>query len=338
MVTLALLGDVMLGRGVNGEIRHRAPESFWGDVLPLLRSTNAAIANLECAITRHARLWGKTPKVFHFRADPAAIEVLRAANIRCVSLANNHSLDFKEVGLLDTLRHLDEAGICHAGAGRNLGEARTPAVFEVDGLKVAVLALTDNEPPFAAGPDRPGTAYLDISEDPAGLQLVEELVASARQQGAGFIILSLHWGPNMVTAPPPEFQTFARGAIDRGVDLIHGHSAHVFQAVERHGRGLILYDTGDFLDDYAVDPVLRNDWSFLFLLECHGKRLQRLRLVPVRLTFAQVNRAAGAEVDGIRKWMLERCFPFRTPLTETAEGLELLLHEAPREPVARRYP
>ena len=95
MVTLAFMGDVMLGRGVNLELRQRSPETFWGDVLPLLRSVNAAIANLECAITAHEQPWSKTPKVFHFRADPAAVEVLRAGNIRCVSLANNHSLDFE---------------------------------------------------------------------------------------------------------------------------------------------------------------------------------------------------------------------------------------------------
>jgi poly-gamma-glutamate synthesis protein (capsule biosynthesis protein) len=69
----------------------------------------------------------------------------------------------------------------------------------------------------------------------------------------------------------------------------------VFQGPEvRHNR-LILYDTGDFLDDYAVDPVARNDWSFVFLLELSGSgAVERLRLVPVRLDFAVVNLAAAA--------------------------------------------
>lgn len=324
-MTLALMGDVMLGRGVNAEIPGRSPDSFWGDVLPALRSADAAIANLECAITRHARPWWRTPKVFHFRADPAAVEVLRAGNVRCVSLANNHSLDFEEVGLLDTLRHLDEAGIRHAGAGRDLDEALRPAVFEVADLKVAVAALTDNEPPFAARRDRPGTAYLDIAHDPTALRRVEEQVASARRQGADLIILSLHWGPNMVTTPPLEFQAFARAAIDRGVDLLHGHSAHVFQAVERHEKGLILYDTGDFLDDYAVDPERRNDWSFLFRVELAERRLHRLSLVPVRLTCARVDRAQASEFEAICARMRERCSPFETALAATPEGLELRL-------------
>ncbi|MEH2309063.1 CapA family protein [Nostoc sp.] len=87
-VALAFIGDVMLGRGVNEEIPQRSAESFWGDVLPILRGVDAVIANLECAITQNTQECRRTPKVFHFRADPAAVEVLRAANIQCVNLAN----------------------------------------------------------------------------------------------------------------------------------------------------------------------------------------------------------------------------------------------------------
>src|SRR5215210_9137863 len=119
MITLALTGDVMLGRQVNRALRIMSPEQPWGDVLPLLLSADLRIINLECAITDHKQPWTRTPKVFHFRADPSAVEVLRAARVDGCSLANNHTLDFEEQGLLDTLQHLDEAGIWYAGAGRN---------------------------------------------------------------------------------------------------------------------------------------------------------------------------------------------------------------------------
>src|SRR5262249_58941479 len=85
--TLAFVGDIMLGRGVNAELARRPPESLWGSVLPLLRSADAVIANLECAITRHPERWCRTPKVFWFRADPLAVGALPAAGVRCVSLA-----------------------------------------------------------------------------------------------------------------------------------------------------------------------------------------------------------------------------------------------------------
>ncbi|MBO9538982.1 CapA family protein [bacterium] len=322
-VTLAFMGDVMLGRGVNEALRGLPPEAPWGTVLPCLQRADAAIANLECALTDHAAPWARTPKVFHFRAEPWAAQVLKAANIRCVNLANNHSLDFEERGLLDTLRSLDAEGIAHAGAGRNEQEARTPALFEAKGLSVAVIGMTDNEPAFAAGPEHPGTQYLPIGTDSATLARIEGVVRAARAQGADLVVLSLHWGPNMVTEPPAHFRAFAHAALACGVDVLHGHSAHLFQAVERHGDGLILYDAGDFLDDYVVDPSLRNDWSFLFLLELRGTSLHRLRMLPVRLRFARVDLAEGTEFEAIRTRMESRCRPFETALRETPEGLEL---------------
>lgn len=319
----------MLGRGVNAVIPRRPPEWFWGDVLPVLRAADAVFANLECAITTHRRPWGKTPKVFYFRADPAAVEVLRAGNIRYVSLANNHVLDYDIPGLLDTLRYLDEAGIAHAGAGRNREEAEAPALVEVGGIRVGVVSATDNEPPFAAGPEQPGTNYLEIRADPETLGRVEGWVARARREGAQLVVLSLHWGPNMVLAPPAPFRAFARAVTSRGVDLLHGHSAHLFQGVERIGERLVLYDTGDFLDDYAVDPDLRNDWSFVFLVDLDPHALpRRLRLIPVRLRYARVQLARGEEFEAICERMRALSAAFGTHLRQTPEGLELRLESA----------
>jgi poly-gamma-glutamate synthesis protein (capsule biosynthesis protein) len=315
----------MLGRGVNAELAHRSPESFWGDVLPLLHSADAVIANLECAITGRTEPWQKLAKSFHFRAAPGAAQVLRAAGIRCVSLANNHTLDFAEEGLLDTLRHLDSAGIQHLGAGANLAEAEAPTIVDVAGLKVGLIAFTDDPPESAAGPENPGTNYLNIATDPATRARVARAAAKARQAGANFVVLSLDWGPNMSQAPSPLFRAFARATIEDGVDLIHGHSAHVFQGVERYQKGLILYDTGEFLDDYAIDPMLRSDCSLLFLVTIDPDGLHSLRLIPIRQDYAQANLAAGADFEAIVERMHRKCSRLGTPVMSRPEGLEVRL-------------
>jgi poly-gamma-glutamate synthesis protein (capsule biosynthesis protein) len=325
MPTLAVVGDVMLGRGVSAEIRRRPPESFWGTTLPVLQAADAVFANLECAITRHGRRWSRTPKVFHFQAIPEAIAVLRAGNVRAVSLANNHVLDFETEGLLDTLRLLDQAGITHAGAGRNLEEASRPALLEVGGITLALLSATDNEPPFAAGPEQPGVWYLDLGADPAAVQDLVRGARAARQVGGQLVVVALHWGPNMVEYPPQVFRRAARRLIETA-DLVWGHSAHVFQGVERVGSRLVLYDTGDFVDDYVVDPDLRNDWSFIFLLDVEGTRIVRLRLLPVRLRYAQVDLATGEEARAICDRMIARSAPFDTCFARSGEGLELVLN------------
>src|ERR687897_2316505 len=129
MITLALTGDVMLGCQVNKALRITSLEQPWGDVLPLLLSADLRIVNLECAITDHEQPWARTPKVFHFRADSSAVGVLKAARVDVCSLANNHTLDFEERGLLDTMEHLKVAGIWYAGAGHNREEAARPALL-----------------------------------------------------------------------------------------------------------------------------------------------------------------------------------------------------------------
>jgi len=311
---LALVGDVMLGRGVAEEIAHRPPESFWGDTLPLLRQADLVVAGLECAITTHPVPWTRTPKVFHFRAPPQAIEVLRAAGVGLVSLANNHTLDFEVQGLLDTIAYLDAAGVAHAGAGRNHTEACRSAVVEAAGIRIGMVAFTDNEPGWAATSDQPGTNYIAIRLDAPTLEPVEQAVATARAQGAQVVILSLHWGPNMRQRPPEHFRQFARAMLDRGVSLVYGHSAHLFQGVEVFQEKPILYDTGDFLDDYAVDPVRRNDQSLIFFADVDAQGVRALRLVPVRLGYTVVNRAVGADLEAICRRMRARSAELGTHL------------------------
>src|SRR5262249_2525219 len=177
----------------------------------------------------------------------------------------------------------------------------------------------------AAGRHQAGTNYVEFDSDPASLARLDQAAARARQMGADLVVLSLHWGPNMRLRPSPEFHTFARAVVDRAVNLVHGHSAPNFQGVERYQRGLILYDTGNILDDFPVDPDYRNDWSFVFLVEADATGLRRLRLVPVRLTYARVDLATGPEFEAVVERMRSLCAALGTPVVKTAEGLEVIL-------------
>jgi poly-gamma-glutamate synthesis protein (capsule biosynthesis protein) len=322
LIVLAFLGDLMLGRGVSDRIALDTPEQFWGTTLPFLQSTDAVFANLECAITSHKSTWTKTSKVFHFRARPEATHVLKVANVRVVNLANNHTLDFEEKGLLDTIKYLDQAGIKHAGAGSTLSKAREPVILPIKGLNVGFISATDNEPPFAAEEDKPGTHYLKINTKPETLSHLQEDIKKAKSAGADFIILSLHWGPNWVIVPSKVFQGFAHKAIEMGVNVIHGHSDHIFQGIEFYKDGVIFYSTGDFLDDYAIDPELHNDWSFIFMLELDGKKISKVKAAPVSLTYTRVNLAEGKTATQIMARMEELCHYFGTATKVVGNILE----------------
>lgn len=323
-VKLAFLGDLMLGRGVSRKLRGQPPESFWGDSLPILHQADAVIANLESPITTSADRWRRTWKFFHFKADPETVGILTAGNVRFLCLANNHMLDYGEDGLLDTLDALDRAGIRHAGAGATLAEASSSSILDLPRLKVGLIAATDNMPEFAATPDRPGTNHLRFGS-PGSLDWIERSVSDLRRAGAGLIVLSVHWGPNMRIKPNKSFRRFAHAAIERGVDVLHGHSAHVVQAIERHGRGVILYDTGNFIDDYWKFPFRYTTWSFIFNLIVEDGRPARLQLVPILIHGSPLGVATGEVMQAITRNMRSLCSAFGTTLADSEGGLEIAL-------------
>jgi len=324
-ISLAFLGDVMLGRGVSRALREKEPEYFFGNVLPILRGSDAVLANLEAPITTSDERWKRTWKVFHFRADPDAIRILKCGNVRFVCLANNHMMDFGARGVHDTLDHLDQAGIARAGAGRNAAEATAPTILNLPGLKVGIMAATDNMPEFAAGPESAGTNHIRFGGRSPGLDWVERSVAELRAQGVGLVVLSLHWGPNMRLRPNRKFRAFARGAIERGVDVIHGHSAHVFHGIERYRRGVIIYDVGNFIDDYWKFPFRHTFWSFVFSLDVENGTPARMRLTPVHVHASPLGLATGKVKVAIKQRMKKLCAPFGTPVIDTGDGLEIPL-------------
>lgn len=274
ILTLGLGGDLMIGRMVNRT-------DVWGNLALTLKSTDLNLVNLETTLTRSET---RVEKVFNFKADPEKVAVLKEGKIDVVNLANNHILDFSVEGLLETVQVLDRAHIRHVGAGKDLKKARAPCILECKGIKIGILGCTDNEPTWKATATSSGTNFVEVGD----VDAIADSIKDLRKQ-VDLLILSIHWGPNMRQRPAPHFRSFAHALIDLGVDILHGHSAHLFQGVEIYKKGLILYDTGDLVDDYAVDPVLRNDRSFYFVAMLKKSGLISVRMIPTLISDCQVN-------------------------------------------------
>jgi len=245
--------------------------------------------------------------------------VLQAAGIDGVTLANNHVLDYGPAALRDCLQLLDRAGIKRAGAGRDLVEASAAACFDTPLGRLAVVALTDNMRAWAATPHRPGVNY--VAYDSEGLlapyrSRLRRVLAEAHQQ-AKFVIVSAHVGPNW--GPPSRaMRALARQLIDFGADMYWGHSSHTPLGMEIYRAKPILYAAGDFIDDYAVDPLERNDLSFLWVIELAPQQVQRIVLHPVKIEHCRVQRLAGSDAH----WLMERMHAQAAAL-----GSSIELHE-----------
>jgi poly-gamma-glutamate capsule biosynthesis protein CapA/YwtB (metallophosphatase superfamily) len=303
-VKLALAGDTMLGRGVAERLATAPPKSLFApEVVAAVGEADLCILNLECSISeRGARAAGKT---FHFRAPPIAVEVLANLGVDCVTLANNHALDFGPEALLDTFVHLGSGGIAWAGAGPDIASARAPVLLEAGGSRLGILALTDHPDDYAAGMARPGVAYADLAHGGVPDWVVDAVAAL----DADAILVTPHWGWNMRSEPMTHVRAAARAFLGGGATLVAGHSAHVFHGVAPR----VLYDLGDFLDDYQADRKLRNDLGLLFLVDLASGRLEA---IPLKLEFAHTRFADGEDAAWIRRRFADACAAFGTAVTE----------------------
>ncbi len=314
----------MLGRLVNEVLESKEPEYPWADTLPILRGADWRICNLECVISDRGTPWSEYPKAFHFRSSAKNIAVLEAANINAVSLANNHVLDYGYEALSEMLEILDRAGVVHSGAGLNYAQASRVATSVVRGRKLGLLAFTDNEPDWEATPNRPGIFYVPTN---LGDWRTTNLLESVRESSSvvDLLIVSAHWGSNWGYDPPKEHISFAHALIEAGADIVFGHSSHVFRGVEFYKGRPILYGAGNFIDDYAVDQIERNDQSFIYVIEVTDKLSARMFLYPTLIRGCHASLAEGVQASRIADKMGELCAALHTRATwnQARERIEI---------------
>ncbi|HEX6261696.1 MAG TPA: CapA family protein, partial [Actinomycetota bacterium] len=251
--------------------------------------------------------WPAPGKPFFFRAPATAVETLVDLGVDAVTLANNHALDFGEVALLDTMDLLDEGGIAHVGAGRDVDAARSPVLLTAKGFRLRVIGVTDHPEDFAASGRRAGVA-LDALAGAPPPWLADAIAAP----GADAVLVTPHWGPNMTPEPIPRVRAAAEALVDAGATVVAGHSAHVFHGV----GGRVLFDLGDFLDDYAVDPDLRNDLGLLWLVTVDETGPGRIEAIPLGLDFCFTRLADPEEAAWIGRRFREACSAFATQVAE----------------------
>ncbi len=204
----------------------------------LLKTADIAMLNLECPVTLRG---SKIPKPFNFRMKPGFLHALPDAGVTLVNIANNHIFDYGREGLFDTISYLDSVGLKHVGAGRNAAEAYRPVVLSRRGIRIGFLGFYGGGEAPAAGSRSPGVARRDLARAVESIRLLRSL------DSVDVVIVNLHWGTELATAPDPGQREFAHRLIDAGADAVIGHHPHVLQGIERYGKGVIVYSLGNFL-------------------------------------------------------------------------------------------
>ncbi|HYL11201.1 MAG TPA: CapA family protein, partial [Candidatus Acidoferrales bacterium] len=236
------------------------PQLLFDGVRDLLRTYDLVIGNLESPLTSFpdptphkdkAAIESGRDVIIRVRS-PGAAQALHDGGIQVAALANNHTMDYTEEGLLDTFARLRAAGVLFAGAGKNLAEAEAPLIIEKKGRRIGILSFSDVVPKYAwAEPDRPGIA---TAKETAPLLAA---VRRARPQ-VDILIVVLHWGVQFDREPSDRQKSLALEAQRAGADLILGAHPHVLQGVGCLGRVPVVYSAGNFLFPTSSLPTRRS--------------------------------------------------------------------------------
>lgn len=237
-VTLAFGGDVNFEGPVANLLS--TPDGL-AALRPVLGGADVAVVNLETAITDRGV---EQPKIYHFRTAPQALVTLKQAGVDAVSMANNHAVDYGPDGLTDTLAAQSASPIPVVGIGANADKAFAPAVFDVRGTKVAVLASSQINDftihAFPATDGKPGIAgNLDNTR----------LLAAVRAARAAYdvVVVYLHWGTDYTTCPDAAQTSTAAALSKAGADVVVGGHAHRVQGAGWLGRTYVGYGLGNFV-------------------------------------------------------------------------------------------
>ena len=256
---------ILLGVGDVGPI-HEPVEGYGALVRDTLLSADIRFAQVERVYSERGHLQLHSGGR-HSRCKPAMASIFTDCGFNVVSVASNHAMDWGEDALLDTIELLRGMGIQTVGGGRNLEEARRPAILDCNGLRVAVLAYCSIlREGYAADADKPGVAPLrahtyyerfdyqpgvppqivtiPYEEDLAGL--IADMTAA--KAACDRVVLSLHWGLHFIPRVIADYQkTVAHAAFDAGADLILGHHAHVPKAIEVYDGKTCFYSLSNFI-------------------------------------------------------------------------------------------
>jgi len=294
-VRLAFVGDILLAASVEALMNKNGMAYPYEMALPYLQGPDLTAGNLENPITTRG-----TPaedKQFVFKGSPSLLPSLKEAGIDVVSVANNHTLDQGVEGLLDTIAHLEEAGVANMGGGKDADEAFRPAVLEANGISVAYFGLSRVVPDVSwkAGANQPG-----VAETYDSTRAMKE-IAAARDQ-YDLIVVYAHWGEEKSFHPRAYEKRLARDYIDAGADLVVGAHPHVLQGFEQYKGKWIAYSLGNFIfnmtsteetkDTGVLDAVCSRDG------EC------RLQFHPMRVKQpSQPTPIEGEEAKRLLDWV-----------------------------------
>ena len=184
----------------------------------------------------------------HFNAPKEFADAIVGHGFNLISLANNHTLDGDENGVLNTLKYWSKQPVIYAGSYKNQKERFEKHVYEKNGIKYAFFAYTMK---YNAKENFKDHSYYRNDWDE---ELVKQDIESVKKE-VDLIIVSMHWGTESTFTPNPDQIKAANFLAQLGVDIVLGMHSHCIQPVQYIGKTLVVYSLGNFIAQQLHNPT-----------------------------------------------------------------------------------
>lgn len=244
-ITLTFSGDTMFDWQLRPVIQSKGADYPFQHVKPEIEKADYSFVNLESAFTTQEK---KYPgQLFWIKSDPSTLKAIKNTGYDIVNIGNNHTLDYYQDGLLDTISHVEKMGFPYIGAGKNAKDAYTAREVTIKGKKFKFLSFvrfmpdtawiaTDNKPGIANGYD---------------LNLVTKTIKEQKKD-ADYMIVYMHWGVEKTNRPAAYQKEYVQKIVEAGANAIVGSHPHWLQGFEYYNKVPVAYSLGNFLfPDYV---------------------------------------------------------------------------------------
>ncbi len=267
------LGDytICIGYGIRSMIEKKGHEFIIKDIAGYLKHSDIVFGNLETVLS-DIDLDSKNIISLACRGKPEFVKVLTDSGFNYINIANNHILQHGERAFHETIRILEENDINVVGVNKKGKYICNPVVKKIKDLNVAFLGYCfcpefyyKNDVLYAAG------SRNDILNE-----------IKAVKSNADILIISCHWGVELIDKPSINTRILARMIVDSGADIIIGHHPHVVQGIEEYKGSIILYSLGNFIFDITFSRELRT--SVLVEITIDEHKNISYAMIPLKIT------------------------------------------------------
>jgi len=275
-ISIAFVGDIFLGNWAVESLDTAGYDYPFRGCKEIFQSVNLVVGNLESPITQSNEPY--IEKQFLLKSPSEIAQSLSSANIRAVTLANNHILDYGVDAMQETFKQLQSNHIQYFGAGLNKAEALREAQYYFSGITFALIGFSATFPEeFWATDSSAGTAFPYDIDVRRTIKRLSELY--------DVTIVNFHWGAEKMEYPKDYQVDLAHLSIDSGADMVIGHHPHVVQGVELYHNKPIFYSLGNFaFASYSESAKV----GLMVIADFNGAKLIAVRAIPLNVYNVEV--------------------------------------------------